>query len=197
MIRKFAHFAASPETLAALFGAVESWPNWMPGVERVSVVQDGPAGAEGRRLVARIDQRFQGRHFNSLVEIRIDPLRLQQRQLEGLLGRWEVGWSFRPGPDGRGTTLVVEIDYELGMLRFLGARRFFDSRLRDQLETLIENVEQQLAVGTDRREEREGADHATSDGAEHLDDVVLRLFETPRGLEAEYLGRRYRLTPVD
>lgn len=197
MIRKFAHLPAPPETVAALFAAIETWPDWMPGVERVTVEPRGTGPAVDRRRLAWIEQSFYGRRFKALVEIETGDGRLRQRQIEGPLGRWEITWRFLPGPDGSGTTLVAEIDYELGLLRFLGARRFFEKRLRADLEALFDNAARRLGPdpGPPPVEDRDSPRAAPSEAA--ADEVVFRLFETPRGLEAEYQGRRYHLTLIE
>ena len=56
MIRKYVRVDVRPETMRDLFREVEQWPDWMPSIESLDVLE-----RSADRAVVRVRQRLAGR----------------------------------------------------------------------------------------------------------------------------------------
>jgi len=179
MIRKFGHVDAPPARVQALFVEIEAWPAWMPGVGSVAVVE-----RTGRAVVADTDQEALGRRFRSRIEATAHETSLKLRQVSGPFRRWEATWRFRPPPDGRGTTLGLELDFELaGVLGLLNPAGLIEGRIDRLFGDVVARVRERLAATSPP------AEPAAAAGEE----VILRLVRTRAGLEVRFGERRIAL----
>lgn len=179
MIRKFGRIDAPPDAVARLFADVESWPAWMPGVKGLRVVERGE-----RRLHIDVTQQFLGRDFRQELDARPSATGVALRQTEGVFRRWEAHWRFAPPPDGHGTTVSLELDFDLGWLAWLSPRALVQSTLDRLFTEGLQRAEQRLAA-------HPGALPEPSAAAEG--EVLLQVFETDGGLEIVAAGRRLAL----
>ncbi len=88
--------------------AQERFPQYMPDVESVTVVERRPDG-----VLARWKTLIEDAPIEWLEEDRFDDaaLRIDYRLLEGDLERFEGSWTFVPEPGGTLVTLVVDYDF--------------------------------------------------------------------------------------
>lgn len=181
MISERGHVNLEPAQVAAVFADIDNWHRWMPGLERVRILERREHGAK-----LAMEQRFHGREFNQELLCGFGPTEVHQQQIRGQLRHWECRWTFAPPPDGRGTTISTELHIELGGVmgllisdRILG--EFLERSFRETLRKLEQWGRRQAA--------------ATDTHAQPGDDVILQLFETEQGLELWLDGKTYRLTP--
>lgn len=180
MIRKFGRLDAPRDAVARLFGDVEAWPQWMPGVKRLAVL-----ARDERGLRIGVSQSFLGREFRQELEVRTSAASVALRQTAGAFRRWESTWRFSPPPDGSGTTVSLELDFDLGLLEWLSPRALVQGAL-DRL----------FAEGLQRAGQRlrsPAAPAAAEPAAAAEGDVLLQVFQTEGGLEIVVAGRRIAL----
>ena len=180
MIRKFARFVEPAELVRDLFMDVGAWPHWFPGIRTVSAVE-----GSRDRPVFDVTQHSFGREWTQRLEIRPTPSGFEQRQLQGRLKRWDLVWKFEPPPEGLGTTLSLEIDFDLGIVGRLTPARVIQRGLDQLFQDVVQN-------GRDRLRELAAAAPGDPEGA-----ALMTVFSTPSGLEIQLEGRRYRLLPID
>jgi ribosome-associated toxin RatA of RatAB toxin-antitoxin module len=176
MIRKFGHLDAAPDRVRDLFAAIEAWPLWMAGVRSARVLQ-----RSGDTLTFEMEQESFGRRFRARLEGRLRERSLSVTQTSGWFRRWEMTWRFLPPPDGDGTTLGMEVDFELkGILGQLVPTRLIQVNLDRLFSQVIEGAERRLGA-------------APAPAGEARGQVILRLLETRHGLEVEIAGKRLRI----
>ena len=180
MIRKFGLVDAGPDLVRLIFIDAEAWPEWQPGVGESTVLE-----RTGDTLVAEVDGRFMGQHMHGIFDCRIEPDGFRQNQRTGWLKRWDTYWRFTTPPDGRGTTLICELDIDAG---FVGSfvpksfmRRFVDRVFAETICNLNARAAELTAEA--------------SPPPAPTDDTVtlLEVFETPVGYEVLLGGRRITL----
>ncbi len=207
MLKLVGHLPAAPGRVAELFEDVESWPRWMIDIRQVRVIDQQP-----ECIIAEFQQRQLGRELLQRVELRRRERGLMQVQ-RSVAMHWQGGWRFLVPPDGRGTTLSLQVDLEL-----LGLGRWLPDRL---LRSTMDQWFQQLLAGAvGALAERSAARPPTpakapnallevidggaglgvrfvgrrislSGGGAESRRVVLELWQTPRGLEVDVDGRRH------
>lgn len=161
--------AAARET----FAEVDTWPLWMPGVERLEVLERSE-----QRLLIDVDLRQMGTHWRQTQEIRFTSDGLRQRQVAGKIRRWEAEWRFLEPPDGRGTTVSLGVDLDLGLLGVVIPNRFLQRSLEEGFEETLRRIQERAVTG---------GPVPTSPRS------LLRLVRTLGGLEVEIGEGRYRL----
>ena len=182
-MRKLGHIGASPELVRGMFCHLSRWTAWMPGVQSVSLLEE-----EEGHAVALIRQRWMGRAMNQKWEFRFGSASLDQVQLEGFFKKWETHWRFLESPNGEGTTLIAEADFDLGLFGRLMPRRV----LQDTFDRMFEEV-------MDKARARAHAilsEETLSAPAAAQELPLLEIHESDRGLEVRMGGRRYRIEAV-
>ncbi|MDR7484233.1 MAG: SRPBCC family protein [Armatimonadota bacterium] len=98
------------ERVYALAQDVERFPEYMPDLERVTVLE-----RQDRRTVTQWVGVVQGRRIRWVEEDEWDDARwtCTFRQRSGDFARYEGQWRFEPTPEGTRTSLVVEYDLEI------------------------------------------------------------------------------------
>ena len=183
-MRKAGHIQAPPEVVSRMFSNVQRWTAWMPGVRSVRVLEE-----REDEVIALVQQRWFGRELDQKWALSIQEGGLLQRQLEGSFKKWEMAWSFTPPPDQDGTTIMVDIRFDLGLLG-----RFTPGWvIEDTLDRMFEEV-------VDKAEARARAilagDTLSAPIAFNLSDALLRVFQTDQGLELEFAGRRFLIEAI-
>jgi ribosome-associated toxin RatA of RatAB toxin-antitoxin module len=185
-VRKLAHIDAPPALVCAMFANLRRWTAWMPGVEAVSVLEESAQSA-----VALMRQRWIGRELSNKYSFVFGPDRVEQRQLAGPFRRWETHWRFLSPPDGRGTTVLVDIDFELPLLGRLAPRRLRQERLDRMFEEVIDKARARA-----REIQAGGTLSIEPPAAAGSEPAMLVVYQADRGLEIELGGRRYFLPRV-
>lgn len=99
-----------PQRVYELAKDMESFPNFMPDVESVKVVERGPnstvtewvTNVDGTPFIWTEDDNFDDKN-----------LRIDYALIEGDLEKFEGSWSFRP-VDGK-TEVTLVVDYDFGL----------------------------------------------------------------------------------
>jgi hypothetical protein len=199
VIRKFARLDAPPEVVARMFHDLESWPGWMAGMRSVRILErrDPPEHPEAVRVV-EVVQVQAGRTLRQTLECRLEPRGLVQRQVRGRLRRWDATWRFMEPPDGRGTTISLELEIELGLLGAVIPTRMVQAIIDDifvaTVRTARQHCRELLAEAAARAgwpEKQERHDRPPGD------ELVLELLAHPDHLELRLDGRRYRLVEIE
>jgi hypothetical protein len=184
MIRKFGRVNAPPEVVRSLYLEAESWPTWQAGVTTATVIERTDTTIE-----VEVDGRFMGQRMHGVFDCRIEPDGFYQHQRTGWLKRWDTRWRFLTPPDGRGTTLVCELEIDAGIMgsfvpkSFL--RRFVDRAFSETLDNL------------NARAAEIGAPALASPASDGGAVTLLEVFETPIGFEVLVGGRRITLRSKD
>ncbi len=182
MITLYGRVEVEPDQIRAIFTDTDNWPEWMAGIETTQTLS-----REQNHCRVSLSQRIQGHAFKQLLECRFHSNRLEQIQLEGSLRHWECTWHFSPSPEGGGTTLSCDIELEIGgLLGMMVSRR--------QMHTILEQLFEDTLRGLETRARQSQTVLALD---EPDSKVMLRLYETERGLELWLEGRRYQLVPME
>lgn len=184
MIRKFGRVHAPPDLVRSIFIDAEAWPGWQAGVTDSIVLQQTETTLE-----VEVDGRFMGQRMHGTFDCRIDPDGFYQHQRVGWLKKWDTQWRFMVPPDGRGTTLVCELEIDAGLLGALVPRSFmqrFVERVFSETVDSLNALTAEMAVAAIPRP-------ATVGDSETL----LEIFETPIGYEILVGGRRINLDSKD
>lgn len=182
-MRKLGRIDASPELVRGMFCHLARWTAWMPGVESVSLLEEDDTGA-----VALIRQRWMGRAVTQKWKFRFGETTLDQVQLEGFSKRWETHWRFLESPDGEGTTVVATIEFDLGIWGRLTPRRFVQDAIDRMFEELMNKARARARAIL--------LEETLSGPAKDLNEALLEVYESDRGLELRFGGRRYRIEAI-
>jgi ribosome-associated toxin RatA of RatAB toxin-antitoxin module len=184
-MRKAAHIEAPPQLVADMFSNIRRWTAWMPGVRAVRVLSD-----EENVTVALIRQRWMGRDLEQKWRFESGDGWLSQQQLEGFPAKWENRWQFLAPPDGRGTTLMVNIDFDLGFLGRITPRAWAQERIDRMFDEVIDKAEarvRSILIGE------------TMSTPIHMPDqqAILQVVQDDRGLIVRLGGRSYLLKEIE
>jgi ribosome-associated toxin RatA of RatAB toxin-antitoxin module len=174
-MRRFASIDAPAEVVRQVFVDFVRWPEWMPGVQEVTVLE-----ADEHQAVIDVRHHQFGQNFNIKQRCRIEADGLRQSQISGKFKSWESRWRFVTPPEGKGTTVSCEMQLDPGLVAWILPSRV----LRGFLDGLFEDclsgaAAQALAItGT-----------AETAGAER--ETLLQVFETDSGLEIWIEGQRF------
>lgn len=180
MIRKFGRVAAPPELVRSLYIDAESWPAWQSGVATADVIDRTETTME-----VEVDGRFMGHRMHGVFDCRIEPDGFFQHQRTGWLKRWDTQWRFLTPPDGRGTTLVCELEIDAGTLGSLVPKRF--------LRRFVDRVFSETIDNLNTRAAEIAASPAPVEASDGDTTTLLEIFETPIGYEILVGGRRITL----
>ena len=173
-MRRFGSIDAPEEVVRQVFADFVRWPEWMPGVQEVTVLEVGDGEAKLDVLHHQLGRTF---HVTQRCTIEADGLR--QSQISGKFRSWEARWRFVTPPEGRGTTVSCEMSLDPGRVAWFLPRRVLHGFLDRLFEDCLRGAEAQARAVSD------AADSAT--GRE----VLLQIFETETGLEIFFEGQRF------
>jgi ribosome-associated toxin RatA of RatAB toxin-antitoxin module len=174
-MRRFGSIAAPMEVVRQVFVDFVRWPEWMPGVQEVKVLET----AEDQAVIDVVHHQF-GQTFHIKQRCRIERDGLRQSQISGKFKSWESRWRFVTPPEGEGTTVSCEMQLDPGLVAFFLPKRVLRGFLDRLYEDCLSGAEAQAqalagtaeAPGTDR-------------------EVLLQVFETDTGLEIWIEGQRF------
>lgn len=174
-MRRFASIDAPEELVMAVFADFIRWPEWMPGVQEVTVLEAG----ENYAVLDVGHQQF-GQTFHIKQRCRIEPDGLSQSQISGKFRSWESRWRFVTPPEGEGTTVSCEMKLDPGLVAWILPKRVLRGLLDRLFEDCLRGAEMQ-ALSISGEPETPGAEA----------EVLLQVFETDDGLEIWVEGRRF------
>lgn len=173
-MRRFGSIDLPEEVVQQVFVDFVRWPEWMPGVKEVTILERGNHQVTLDVLHHQFGQTF---HITQRCIIEADGLR--QSQISGKFRSWEARWRFVTPPEGRGTTVSCEMQLDPGLVAWILPRRVLHGFLDRLFEDCLHGAEAQAraVIGAgDSAPERE---------------VLLQVFETDSGLEIWFEGRRF------
>ena len=174
-MRRVGRIDAPQNVVQGVLTDFEQWPEWMPGVRQVTILE-----SDGTEAVLEVHHHQFGRNFRQKLWCRIEPDGLRQTQLEGQFKKWESRWRLVAPPDGEGTTVSLRMEVDPGFVGRLLPSGVWRGLLDRLFEECLIGVEAQAQALTERPEAAP-ADH----------DVLLQVFETDAGLEVWVEGRRF------
>jgi ribosome-associated toxin RatA of RatAB toxin-antitoxin module len=174
-MRRISRTDAPVEIMRNVLIDYERWPEWMPGVRRVNVLE-----REGVESVVEVFVHQYGRTLRQKQRCRAEPDGLRQTQIEGMVKKWETRWRVVAPPEGEGSTVSLWMDVDPGFMgRLLPSGvwrgimdRLFEDCLAGAEAQALALYEQPSPAPADRN-------------------VLLQVFETDEGLEVWVEGRRF------
>lgn len=185
MIRKFGTVEVPVEVVRRTFADLESWPQWMPTVRAVRVLERSE-----NRGVAEID-RFQRRRVQTTTfEFVFKPNGQIERQIAGPARKWESAWRFQDGPHGTGTLVSCRLDLDMGLLGLLAPSKMIQKWIDRTFAKTLRAVQDQakLAQTASATDKTVQADAQTSG---------IQVFATPTELEIWIGDRKYIARAAD
>jgi ribosome-associated toxin RatA of RatAB toxin-antitoxin module len=174
-MRRFASLDAPADVVRQVFIDFVRWPEWMPGVREVTIVETG----ENEVVLDVLHHQF-GQTFHVKQRCLIEPDGLLQSQIAGKFKSWESRWRFATPPEGQGTTVSCEMQLDPGIVAWILPRGLLRGLLDRLFEECLSGAEEQARILAD------AAEVPAADG-----DVLLQVFETDTGLEIWVEGRRF------
>jgi len=180
VIRKFGRLDAPPDLVRSIFIDAESWPAWQAGVTSSTVLD-----RTGANLEVEVDGRYMGHRMHGVFDCRIESDGFYQHQRKGWLKRWDTHWRFMTPPDGRGTTLVCELEIDAGLVGSFVPKGFLQRFVDRVFSETLDNLNARAIEIT----------APASPAPTPVGDTVtlLEVFETPIGYEILVGGRRISL----
>ena len=174
MMRRFGSVDAPAEMVRQVFVDFVRWPEWMPGVQEVTILE----AADDHAVLDVLHRQF-GQTFHIKQRCRIEPDGLRQSQISGKFKSWESRWRFVTPPEGSGTTVSCEMQLDPGMVAWILPKRTLRGLLDRLFEDCLTGAELQARALT------EAADTALTE------ETLLQVFETDAGLEIWVEGQRF------
>jgi len=173
-MRRFASIDAPLELVQQVFTDFVRWPEWMPGVQEVTVLEAGDAQA----VLDVLHHQF-GQSFHITQRCRIERDGLSQSQIKGKFKSWQARWRFVAPPEGDGTTVSCEMQLDPGLVAWFLPKRVLHSFLDRLFDDCLAGAEAQARILTENAR------------AEALGETLLQVFETETGLEIWVEGQRF------
>jgi len=185
LIHKFGTVDAPVEMVRGHFADIESWPQWMPTVRAVRIIERSE-----KRVVAEIDRVQRRRTQTTAFEFRFDATGQRERQVRGPARKWEADWRFQVGPRNAGTVVSCRLELDLGMMGLLAParsiQRWIDRTFEEVLQGLRAQTRLERSVRAAGESEQPEAQIAS-----------LRVIATPTELEIWIGDRKYIARAAD
>jgi uncharacterized membrane protein len=135
--------AAPIEQVYAAARAVETFPEFMPDLESVEVLE-----RFNGNTVSRWVGLVQGRKIRWVEEDLWDDraYRCDFRQREGDFTRYEGSWRFEPAPEGTRTTIEVDFELEIPLAGAL-LSNLLKALMRKNIEGMLSALKGQIEAG--------------------------------------------------
>lgn len=135
--------AAPPEVVMATAMRVEEFPQFMPDVVGVTILErDDARGWSKVKWDAKVEVQSMRKPIRWIEEEtwNRDTRRCEFRQLEGDYKKYEGYWTFEPTVDG-GTEITLVTDFDLG-LPLVGAiiNKLLDKLMRENCEAMLKAI---------------------------------------------------------
>ncbi|MCP4202724.1 MAG: hypothetical protein GY769_12415 [bacterium] len=179
MIRKFGTVDAPVEVVRGLFANLESWPQWMPAVREVRVLERSET-----RALAEIDRTHGRRIHTTTFEFLFNPNGQRERQVAGIARKWESDWRFQVGPQDTGTLVSCRLELNMGLIGLLAPSRMIQRWIDRTFEKTLRGIREQA-----RLSESEAALESGAPGEFHMPGI--QVFATPTELEIWIGDRKY------
>lgn len=132
--------AASPDEVYRIAKDMESYPNFMKSVEKITTLERGE-----HHTVTRWEARLQGRPLAWTEQDLFDDQarRIDYRMVKGDLKKFEGAWTFEPA--GNGTLVRLTVDFEMGIPMFASLLNpIAVLTVRQNCEAMLAGMKQQV-----------------------------------------------------
>lgn len=132
--------AASPDDVYQVAKEMESYPNFMKSVVKITTLESG----EGY-TITKWDTRLQGRPvvWTERDEFDDEARRIDYKLVTGDLKRFEGAWTFEQA--GHSTLVKLTVDFELGIPMFASLLNpIAVLTVRNNLEAMLSGMKQQV-----------------------------------------------------
>ena len=111
MIQRYFKVGGSQDEIRRHMLAFDSWPEWWPGVQTVTVLKDD----REQPLVAIVIKTVTTIQMTLQFDCR-DANTIKFRQVKGWFKSYQGEYALLPAPDGSGTTVKITTELESGMM---------------------------------------------------------------------------------
>ncbi len=179
MIRKFGTVDVPVEAVRRMFTDIESWPQWMPAVRAIRVLERSTT-----RALVEIDRVQRRRTQTTTFELLFQSNGYRERQVAGMAKKWESDWRYQHGPQNIGTLVSCRLELDMGLIGLLAPSRMIQRWIDRTFERTLQGIQDQAQLTASEAAVGEGA---------HPESRVLRLqvFATPTELEIWIGDRKY------
>lgn len=143
--------AAPPETVMAVARRVEDFPEFMPDVTGVTILERDEARGWSRvKWDAKVDVQSIRKPIRWIED---ETWNIAERRcdfvlVEGDYKKYDGFWTFEPTPEG-GTTITLTTDFDLG-LPLVGPliNKLLDKLMRDNCAAMLTAIRDRVEAGT-------------------------------------------------
>jgi ribosome-associated toxin RatA of RatAB toxin-antitoxin module len=179
LIHKFGTVDAPVDVVRRYFSDIESWPQWMPTVRAVRILERSE-----KRVVAEIDRVQRRRTQTATFEFNVDPTGQRERQIKGPAKRWEADWRFQVGPRNTGTVVSCRLELDMGIAGLFAPAKLIQRWIDHTFDETLRGVGDQARLV--------GATRAAGESAQAEAEISsIRVFATPTELEIWIGDRKY------
>ena len=183
MIKKMTSVRAPVEQVHEIFEDFEAWPQWMPGIRRVRIL-------DRTAETARVDMTslMLGWTFDQTVEFHIRTDRVIQKQIAGRFKKWDAEWRLKSSENGNSTILSASFDIDLGFLGMFVPDRAVANALNDFFSELTSNAEARIRKRPAPARAKVSPDQSAPTPST---ETLLQVFQTADGLEVWIKEQRF------
>jgi len=179
LIRKFGIVDAPIPVIRDIFADLEAWPQWMPTVRAVRVLERSQ-----ERALAEVDRIHRRRVQTTTFEYRFGPDGQTERQVAGIAKKWESAWRYETGPHGQGTLVSCRLDLDMGFVGWFAPAKM----IQDWIDRTFDKTLRALGEQAQLIEPRARPDEPTRT---EIHPSTIQVFATPGELEVWVDGRKY------
>ncbi len=178
MIRKVARIDAPVEVVMEVFRDTDAWPQWMPGVASTRILDTG-----ANHSLVEVILLVMGRRLVQQLECREQDGRLTHRQIIGWFREWRAEWTFRPPPEGHGTTVSLSLEFDIGVAGLFVPRKLLSGWVQGLIDDTVDQGRERAQRFARRRRQ--------PTQAVQVGQPLLQVYETVDGFEVCFAGRTF------
>jgi ribosome-associated toxin RatA of RatAB toxin-antitoxin module len=187
MIKKMTSLRAPVDQVQKVLQDIESWPHWMPYVTRARVLESSADSARVEMTTVML-----GKTLDQTVEFRQQPGRVTQKQIAGLLKRWDSEWRFWSDKENNATVLSAAFDIDLGYLGLFVPERTVANAINDWFSQLSVKAEERIRkLALQRPTASPPSPSPDNSAPAPSDETLLQVFQTTDGLEVWIQRQRF------
>jgi ribosome-associated toxin RatA of RatAB toxin-antitoxin module len=179
LTHKFGTVDAPVAEVHRCFSDIESWPQWMPGVRAIRVLE-----RSGARALVELDRSTRRRRQKTTAELVFTPNGLHERQVTGPIKEWDAKWRFQVGPGNAGTLVSCQLELDLGFIGLFVPAKSIERWIDRTFEKVLQGVRDQLRLARSANVAEERAQPAARTSR-------IQVFATPTELEIWIDDRKY------
>lgn len=179
MIRKFGTVDVPVEVVRWIFSDIESWPQWMPTVRAVRILERSQT-----RALVEVDRVHRRRIQKTTFEFHFDPHGYRERQVAGMAKKWESAWRFQAGPRNIGTLISCRLELDMGFIGLFAPSRMIQRWIDRTFEATLQGLRDQAHLAGSKSTDGEIVQPEARPSR-------IQVFATPTALEIWVGDRKY------